>query len=80
MDFYKLFSKIELLDSPEQRALIPGIDLSRADLITAGELILQNFLNELSIPKMLISSYSLREGIIIDTFEKLSINNRNFKI
>ncbi len=80
VDFYKLFSKIEIIHNPDQRALIPGIDLSRADLITAGELILQNFLNELSIPKMLISSYSLREGIIIDTFEKLSINNRNFKI
>jgi exopolyphosphatase / guanosine-5'-triphosphate,3'-diphosphate pyrophosphatase len=73
VDLISVFQDIEKLKSPEKRAKIKGLERSRADIITAGELILQNFLKELKIPKIIVSSYALREGIIFDTYEKNSI-------
>jgi exopolyphosphatase/guanosine-5'-triphosphate,3'-diphosphate pyrophosphatase len=55
---------------PQERAEIKGLESSRADLISTGALILQGILKEFSINNMIISTYSLREGIIFDTFEK----------
>ncbi|MBX3042359.1 MAG: hypothetical protein KIT33_00205 [Candidatus Kapabacteria bacterium] len=68
-----IFNIIENNHKPESRAEISGIDTSRADIITAGALILRNLIDELRFPEIFLSSYAMREGIIIQT----SIDNIN---
>lgn len=62
----------DILDAKteKQRLKIAGLDPSRADIITAGALILEQIFKELKIKEMMISEYALREGIILDTIEK----------
>lgn len=49
-----------------------GLDTQRADIITAGAVILEQIFTELDINRITISNYALREGIILDTVDKLS--------
>ena len=58
----------------DKRKSIPGLDDKRADIIPAGILILDEIFKLFGLQKMTISSYALREGIIID------ILNKEFKI
>jgi exopolyphosphatase/guanosine-5'-triphosphate,3'-diphosphate pyrophosphatase len=64
-----------------KRKKIVGLDEKRAEIITAGVIILSSIFDFLKIEKMIISGYSLREGIIIDSVHKLfqnsSITNLN---
>lgn len=53
----------------KHRLKIPGLDPARADIITAGALILEQIFKELKIKEMTISEYALREGIILDSIE-----------
>jgi exopolyphosphatase/guanosine-5'-triphosphate,3'-diphosphate pyrophosphatase len=66
---------IEAKDS-RQRSGIRGLDPARVDIIVAGVIILDEILRALKIKRMVISEYALREGIILDTFEKKR-NRRN---
>ena len=54
----------------KQRLKIEGLDPNRADIITAGALIIEQIFKELKIKEMTVSEYALREGIIFDTIEK----------
>jgi exopolyphosphatase/guanosine-5'-triphosphate,3'-diphosphate pyrophosphatase len=54
--------------SVAKRKKIPGLDEKRADIIPAGIIILSTILD---LNAMTISGYALREGIIIDTLQKL---------
>ncbi|HLP15025.1 MAG TPA: Ppx/GppA phosphatase family protein [Bacteroidota bacterium] len=54
----------------EERSLIPGLDPSRADIIVAGALIIDEIFEVLSLKSMTVSDFALREGIILDTIEK----------
>ena len=74
-----IFTKDELLDvvsgileakTLKQRLKIPGLDPSRADIITAGAILLEQIFKELKLKEMMVSEYALREGIILDTIEK----------
>jgi exopolyphosphatase/pppGpp-phosphohydrolase len=47
---------------------IAGIEDDRADIILAGALILEYALNAINPEKILLSSYALREGIIVSQF------------
>ena len=49
---------------------IPGIDESRADIIIAGALILEQIFKELDIKKITLSSFALREGILLDAIQE----------
>lgn len=62
----------EILEAKNVKHLvkIPGLDPGRADIITAGVLILEQIFKELKIKEMMISEYALREGIVLDTIEK----------
>lgn len=53
----------------KQREKIPGLDPARADIITAGVLILEQIFKELKLKELTISDFALREGIILDTIE-----------
>lgn len=62
--------KILEADSIKKKSKLPGIDADRADIITAGALILEQLFKELKIKQMTVSEYALREGVIFDTIEK----------
>jgi len=49
---------------------IDGLDSQRADIITAGAIILEQIVKEIDIKDITISSYALREGILFDTIDK----------
>lgn len=53
-----------------EREKIPGIDPRRADIIVAGAVTLEAILEECGFDAYTISSYALREGIILDTIRK----------
>jgi exopolyphosphatase/guanosine-5'-triphosphate,3'-diphosphate pyrophosphatase len=64
---------------PEQRKKIKGLDEKRADIIPAGVLLLSKIFDQLNFEEMTISSYALREGIIIDSISNsLQLNKKNF--
>ncbi len=64
----KRLAKAQTVD---ERRRIEGLDAKRADIIVAGAIILEEVLNELSIKKFLISDYGLREGVLLDAYERL---------
>ncbi|MCB2205444.1 Ppx/GppA family phosphatase [bacterium] len=53
------------------RRAIPGLDPARADIIVAGILILEQVFEQLKLDTMVTSKYALREGILLDTLQKL---------
>jgi exopolyphosphatase / guanosine-5'-triphosphate,3'-diphosphate pyrophosphatase len=69
-ELYETVEEILTAGTLKQRLKIPGLDPARADIITAGALILEQIFKELKIKEMTISEYALREGIIFDTIEK----------
>jgi exopolyphosphatase / guanosine-5'-triphosphate,3'-diphosphate pyrophosphatase len=57
--------------SVNQRGKIPGVDPRRADIILAGSLILEAVFEVLDVPQMTISANALREGVLLDTIQRL---------
>lgn len=55
-----------------RRREIPGIDPERADIIVAGVLILEQIFAQLNLKELTTSVYALREGILLDTVQKLT--------
>lgn len=53
-----------------ERAELPGVDPRRADILVAGCLVLESILSDCGFSEYMISSYALREGIILDTIQK----------
>jgi len=53
------------------RLKIPGMEEKRADIIPAGVLILNQIFKFFRIKEVRVSSYALREGIILDMIRKL---------
>jgi exopolyphosphatase/guanosine-5'-triphosphate,3'-diphosphate pyrophosphatase len=51
---------------PETRLRVPGMDERRGDIIAAGALWLQTACHELDLDTLTISSYALREGVLLD--------------
>jgi exopolyphosphatase/guanosine-5'-triphosphate,3'-diphosphate pyrophosphatase len=78
-DLNNIVKKIFRCGDSSQTARIPGLDTSRADIITAGSIILEQIFTELSIRQITLSSFALREGIILDTIDKDS-GNRNLGV
>lgn len=61
-----------LVEAPtvEARAGVPGLDPRRADIILAGALVLEQVVHELGVERLTFSDYALREGVLIDTWER----------
>ncbi len=59
----------------KQKQSIPGMDPGRADIITAGALILDYAIDHLDIESIIISGYALKEGIVFDTIQKKKDTN-----
>jgi exopolyphosphatase/guanosine-5'-triphosphate,3'-diphosphate pyrophosphatase len=49
---------------------VKGIQKDREDIIKAGALILDTIVKELGIDRIIISTYALKEGILLDTVDK----------
>ena len=62
--------KILKAETNSERNKIPGLDSTRADIITAGAIILEQIFLELNLKKITLSNFALREGIILDTINK----------
>jgi exopolyphosphatase/guanosine-5'-triphosphate,3'-diphosphate pyrophosphatase len=54
----------------KKRAEIPGMDPKRVDIIVGGALILEQAMTRLNIRELTISDYALREGILLDYYQK----------
>jgi exopolyphosphatase/guanosine-5'-triphosphate,3'-diphosphate pyrophosphatase len=70
----------EIVDAKtiKQLSKIPGLDPERADIITAGAIILEQVFKELKIKEITVSEYALREGVIFDTIEnKFVLKEKN---
>lgn len=52
------------------RQALPGMDSRRADVVLGGALILEQAILGLNIQELVISGYSLREGVVFDTVQK----------
>ncbi|MBI1939122.1 MAG: Ppx/GppA family phosphatase [Ignavibacteriales bacterium] len=61
--------------TPEKRKKIAGLDEKRADIIPAGIIILSTIFDLFDLDKMTISGYALREGIVIDTLQKINADS-----
>ena len=66
----KIEKKILNLKTTNDRKKIKGLDAKRADTAPAALLILKTIFEQIGIVNMTISSYALREGIMIDTLQK----------
>jgi exopolyphosphatase / guanosine-5'-triphosphate,3'-diphosphate pyrophosphatase len=69
-DIENALSRVIQPSTLKQRMSIPGIDPVRADIIVGGALILEYAIKMLDIEKIILSSFSLREGIVFDTIQK----------
>jgi exopolyphosphatase/guanosine-5'-triphosphate,3'-diphosphate pyrophosphatase len=56
--------------APEDRAQLPGLDPRRADIILAGAVIAEQVVHELSMEELLVSDYALREGVLLDAWQR----------
>ncbi len=70
-DMLEVINKVVSAKTFKEREQLQGIDPKRADIILAGALILESAIKNLNIQKILISSYSLREGVLFDRIEKI---------
>lgn len=63
-----------IADAPdmETRSQIPGIDSSRADIILAGAIILEEFAVSLDIAEFTYCDFALREGLLFNEMQRLS--------
>ncbi len=60
------------------RAAIPAVDPRRADILVAGGVTLAAILEECGAETMTISTYALREGIVLDTIHKVGDDGHGF--
>lgn len=56
--------------SVEERRSMAGMDPSRADIILAGAIILEQAVHELGIDEIVISDNALREGVLLDALSR----------
>ncbi len=58
-------------DSVDEVSEIPGIDTKRAEIITAGAVLLQEYCRALKVDTCEYSEFALREGVLFDAAEQL---------
>ena len=61
-----------VMSTVEERRGIAGLEAGREDIIIAGAVIAQEILEWCGCEKMLVSDWGLREGIVLDLYEKLT--------
>jgi exopolyphosphatase / guanosine-5'-triphosphate,3'-diphosphate pyrophosphatase len=66
----RLVEKLCTSTLAERRAM-PGLEKGREDIIVAGAIITQEIMQRFGFPKMIVSDWGLREGIVLDLYEKM---------
>jgi exopolyphosphatase/guanosine-5'-triphosphate,3'-diphosphate pyrophosphatase len=69
-ELFAIVKEILNVDNVQQIKQFEGLDSQRADIITAGAIILEQIVKEVGIKDITLSSYALREGILFDTVDK----------
>lgn len=57
----------------DERRKMPGLEPGREDIILAGAVVVQEIMNRYGYDQMIVSDWGLREGIVIDLYNKLSM-------
>jgi exopolyphosphatase/guanosine-5'-triphosphate,3'-diphosphate pyrophosphatase len=60
------------MSSLAERRKIRGLEPGREDIILAGAVILQEIMHRFGYNSMLVSDWGLREGIVLDMYEKIT--------
>jgi len=63
------------MSSLEERRMIRGLEPGREDIILAGAVILQEIMRRFGYTSLLVSDWGLREGIVLDLYEKITKAN-----
>lgn len=79
-ELFEIENEVLSRKTSEERLTIPGLEEKRADIIPAGVIILSTIFRMFNIKKMIISEYALREGIILDSMDKLGIGEGDKKL
>jgi exopolyphosphatase/guanosine-5'-triphosphate,3'-diphosphate pyrophosphatase len=74
-EFEELKDEVLSRKTLEQRKKIAGLDDKRADIIPAGIIILAVIFELLHLKNVIVSGYSLREGIIVDSLQKMQTDS-----
>ena len=69
-DLNKVVAELTARRRPEDRAAVPGLDPGRRDVIVAGTVLLRQLFKALGIREMTVSVGALREGLLIDRFNR----------
>jgi exopolyphosphatase/guanosine-5'-triphosphate,3'-diphosphate pyrophosphatase len=73
-ELLELVERIRKCKNTNDVAKIKGVEKERADILTAGILILEAVFNELKLGSMTVSEYALKEGLVLNA---LNIRNKN---
>ncbi len=70
VDLRRIIGELTSLATPKLIAKKTGIDISRAEIILAGAIILGEISKKFGVFKWVITTYGLREGIVADTMRR----------
>ena len=65
---FVIVDKLQQLLTPQKIRDEAGIESSRAEIVLAGAIILEEVTRQLKVSEWVITSYGLREGLVADTF------------
>lgn len=68
----QLTKRVKSIANSKEVAKIWHLDLSRAELVLAGSSILSQISKTLNVKEWVVSSYGVREGLVVDTVKRLS--------
>lgn len=67
-DLFKIAADLGKLLTPQKIREVTGLDQSRAEIIAAGTLVLEEITKVFKVKEWIVTSYGLREGLVADTF------------
>ncbi len=66
VEVYDSLHRLLIKSDLEQRKAIPGMDMIRVELIVIGSILINIVVKELSLTKLVQSSYAIKEGVIFN--------------
>lgn len=60
----------------KERRSMPGLEKGREDIVLAGAVVTQEIMERLGCTTMIVSDWGLREGIVLDLYERLNVNSK----
>jgi exopolyphosphatase/guanosine-5'-triphosphate,3'-diphosphate pyrophosphatase len=60
----------------KERRSLPGLEAGREDIILAGAMVTGEIMERFGFSTMLVSDWGLREGIVLDLYERLKVNGK----